>query len=233
MVRKTKEDALETRNRLLDTAELVFSERGVTRTSLAEIAEAAGLTRGAIYWHFENKLDLFNAMMERITLPMETAFDITNIAKADNPIDLLRAQSRAMLEILHTNAQIRRVFDIVNHKCEYVADMAPLRERNQECRSNCINEMEVGIKLAIKKTLLPKTLNPRIAAIGLHSLMDGLIVNWLLDPTSFSLKRDAMLMIDHYWRGLGAAIDEPVTKSNVSANAKKTTQLRQSLHSKT
>ena len=71
MARRTKEEAQETRNRLLDTAEHVFNERGVSRTSLTEIAEAAGLTRGAIYWHFKNKLDLFNAMMERVTLPME------------------------------------------------------------------------------------------------------------------------------------------------------------------
>ncbi|MBL8522861.1 MAG: TetR family transcriptional regulator, partial [Betaproteobacteria bacterium] len=70
MVRRTKEEAQETRNRLLDTAEHVFNERGVSRTSLAEIAEAAGVTRGAIYWHFKNKLDLFNAMMERVILPV-------------------------------------------------------------------------------------------------------------------------------------------------------------------
>lgn len=65
MVRKTKEEAAETRSRLLDTAEEVFLREGVTRTSLQRIAEAAGLTRGAIYWHFQDKADLFNAMMER------------------------------------------------------------------------------------------------------------------------------------------------------------------------
>ena len=49
MVRRTKEDALATRNRILDTAECVFERRGVSRTSLNEIALAAGVTRGAIY----------------------------------------------------------------------------------------------------------------------------------------------------------------------------------------
>ena len=66
MVRKTKEEAQETRNAILDAAEVVFQKQGVSRTSLAEIAAAAGVTRGAIYWHFKNKEDVFNAMIERI-----------------------------------------------------------------------------------------------------------------------------------------------------------------------
>src|SRR3954468_16837544 len=73
MVRRTKEEAQATRRHILDTAELVFEQRGVSGTSLNEIAKAAGLTRGAIYWHFQNKADLFNAMMERATLPLEQA----------------------------------------------------------------------------------------------------------------------------------------------------------------
>ena len=59
MARRTKGEALETRHRILDVAERVFSERGVTRTSLADVAKAAGVTRGAIYWHFADKADLF------------------------------------------------------------------------------------------------------------------------------------------------------------------------------
>jgi TetR/AcrR family acrAB operon transcriptional repressor len=54
MARKTKEEAQETRNAILDAAELVFQEHGVSHTSLAEIAAAAGVTRGAVYWHFAN-----------------------------------------------------------------------------------------------------------------------------------------------------------------------------------
>ena len=42
MVRRTKEEAQETRNSILDAAERVFFEKGVSRTSLADIAQAAG-----------------------------------------------------------------------------------------------------------------------------------------------------------------------------------------------
>ena len=73
-MRKTKEDALATRERLLDAAEALFRERGVTRTSLAEVATAAGMTRGAVYWHFKDKADLFRAMCDRATLPLDAQF---------------------------------------------------------------------------------------------------------------------------------------------------------------
>src|SRR4051812_40843078 len=66
MARRTKEEAKETRNRILDTAEKVFVKKGVSNTSLAQLAQAAGLSRGAIYWHFRNKAALFDAMMKRV-----------------------------------------------------------------------------------------------------------------------------------------------------------------------
>ena len=60
MTRKTKQQALETRQHILDVALRLFSQQGVSSTSLAAIAKEAGVTRGAIYWHFKNKSDLFN-----------------------------------------------------------------------------------------------------------------------------------------------------------------------------
>ena len=71
MPRRTKQEAQQTRHALLDAAELVFERRGVAGTSLQEVAAAAGLTRGAGYWHFRDKADLFNAMMDRAVLPFE------------------------------------------------------------------------------------------------------------------------------------------------------------------
>ena len=69
MARRTKEDAAATRELLLDAAEREFCERGASRTSLAEVASAAGVTRGAVYWHFRDKSDLFSAMCARAKLP--------------------------------------------------------------------------------------------------------------------------------------------------------------------
>ena len=71
MVRRTKEDAQETRNRILDAAVEVFNRQGVAQTSLNDIAAEAGVTRGAIYWHFANKVALFDAMINRLICPLQ------------------------------------------------------------------------------------------------------------------------------------------------------------------
>ena len=90
MARKTKEDALITRDLILDAAERVFLRRGVARSALQEIAEEAHLTRGAIYWHFQNKADVFDAMLQRVKLPMLTRLNSQPEAESDNPLQHLR-----------------------------------------------------------------------------------------------------------------------------------------------
>ena len=64
-MRKTKIEANKTRQHLLNAALEVFWREGVTRASLQAIAQQAGVTRGALYWHFKNKEDLFESMIEQ------------------------------------------------------------------------------------------------------------------------------------------------------------------------
>ena len=82
MARRTKAEAQATRNALIDAAERLFDSQGVSRTSLQDIAQAAGATRGAIYWHFKDKADLFNAMMERATAHLDDMAQQTPDAEA-------------------------------------------------------------------------------------------------------------------------------------------------------
>src|SRR5882762_8839730 len=97
MVRRTKEEAQATRNHILDTAEMVFQQHGVSRTTLQQIAAAAGVTRGAIYWHFRDKAELFNAMMERVTLPLEQDVKASDDPMLDEPLEHVRQSFTAAL----------------------------------------------------------------------------------------------------------------------------------------
>jgi TetR/AcrR family acrAB operon transcriptional repressor len=202
MVRRTKEDAEITRNQLLDAAEQVFNEKGVANTSLANIAAAANLTRGAIYWHFKSKADLFHAMMERVKLPMDEMIGQLSNEQLADPLTFIRKASSSVLKRVVSDDQTRRVFDIVHHKCELVDEMAVARERRLESRAGCMQQIEESIISAIAHGSLPKTLNAHSAAIGLHALIDGLISNWVLHPDSFSLGDEAEKLIDIYLMGL-------------------------------
>src|SRR6187399_354387 len=107
MARKTKEQALATRERLLDAAQTLFREHGVTRTSLAEVATAAGMTRGAVYWHFKDKADLFRAMCDRATLPLDASFDQIDIDSRADPLGTLRTLSIAAMTSLATDERVQ------------------------------------------------------------------------------------------------------------------------------
>lgn len=209
MARRTKEAALETRNRILDTAEQVFLKKGVSRTSLADLADAAGVTRGAIYWHFKNKADLFDAMMQRVCLPMEEMPARARGDAADDPLAGVRSCALRVLHRLTTDPQCQRVFEISRHKVEYVDEMEQLRERHIECRSECLAHIERGLRAAAKKGLLAPSVNPRLAAVGLHALVDGLITNWVLDPKYLPLAKAAAPLIDGYINGLRAPRTRP------------------------
>ena len=63
-MRRTKEEAEQTRQDLLDAALTVFSQKGYTATRLEDVARTAGVTRGAIYHHFGSKADLYGALIE-------------------------------------------------------------------------------------------------------------------------------------------------------------------------
>jgi|SRR5689334_1231747 len=213
MARKTKAEAQATREHLLDTAERTFCERGVARTSLADLADAAGVTRGAIYWHFRNKGDLFSALLDRVALPME---EMVARAADDNTADPLASMRACCVYVLKQTVrdpQCRRVFEILAHKCEYADEMHVLVERHMQCRSQGIGMMERALRNAVRKGQLPKTLHVRRAAIGLHAYVDGLIYNWLLDPSSFALDRDAEALVDQYLVGLKAAASAPAPRA--------------------
>lgn len=204
MVRRTKEEARETRNLILDTAEQVFLEKGVSHTSLADIAETAGVTRGAIYWHFKNKADLFEAMMQRIKLPMEEMVARASDENPDDPFEHIRNRALTVLEYLTRDAQCRSVTEISRFKVEYVDDMEPLRARHIECRGEALSHIENGLRNAAKKGLLAEGVDPHLAAIGLHALVDGLITNWVLDQDYLSLAQAAETLVDTYLQGIRA-----------------------------
>ncbi len=214
MARRTKEAAAETRNRLLDTAEQVFIDKGVSRTSLDDIAAAAGVTRGAIYWHFKNKSDLFEAMMQRMKLPLEELMVRATEENADDPFASLRARSLTILKRLAIDTQWQRVSEICRFKVEYVDEMETyLRKRHLECRNSSLLRIEDTMREGMKRGQLSAAIDPKLSAVGLYALVDGLINNWLLDRKYLSLSKSAAPAIDAYLRGLlPRAGDKPAAR---------------------
>lgn len=195
MARRTKEDAEATRVQILDAAEHVFQTHGVSRASLAEVAKAAGVSRGAIYWHFENKIDLFQAMLERLHLPLEELARASENEDEPDPLGCMRELLIIALTRLANDPQIHRTQDILRYRCEYTGELLGLRERMQALIIECDQRIAKALSNAVSKGQLPADLDCPRAAICLHAYLDGLQANWLLVP-SYDLAGQAAALVE-------------------------------------
>ncbi|TNV20646.1 multidrug efflux transporter transcriptional repressor AcrR [Buttiauxella sp. B2] len=187
MARKTKQQALETRQHLLDVAIRLFSQHGVSATSLGDIAKAAGVTRGAIYWHFKNKSDLFNEIWE---LTESSIGDLETEYRAkfpDDPLSVVRELLIYILQATVTDERRRLMTEIILHKCEFVGELAVLRQARRELYMEGNERIESNLQRCIDAEMLPKNLRLPYAVILLRSYITGLIENWLVAPDSFDL----------------------------------------------
>ena len=191
MARKTKQQALETRQHILDVALRLFSQQGVSSTSLAAIAKAAGVTRGAIYWHFKNKSDLFNEIW---VLSDASISDLEIEYRAKFPSDPLSVVREILVYILEatvTEERRRLMMEIIFHKCEFVGEMAVVQNAQRSLCLESYDRIEHTLRECIAAKLLPANLLTRQAAVLMRSYLFGLMENWLFAPDSFDLKKEA------------------------------------------
>ena len=111
-MRRTKEEAAETRQALLDAALRVFSRQGYAATRLEDVAREAGVTRGAIYWHFKSKVDLYNTLVAEVSLRSEDVVRGALAAAGGSVLDALRRIMVGLLEFVETDEQYRAVMEL-------------------------------------------------------------------------------------------------------------------------
>jgi TetR/AcrR family transcriptional regulator, acrAB operon repressor len=204
MARKTKVEALVTREQLLDAAERVFREHGVARTSLAEVAAAAGVTRGAVYWHFKDKADLFEAMCERATMPLDALLSESAVAPCADPLTALRELSIAVLNCLATDPRAQAVFEVIFHKTELTGELATVAGDRERERCQCLENVERLVQQAVAVGQLPSDTDTALTARLVHACVAGLMREWVLDKTAYDLAQRAPAFIDAIMAGLVA-----------------------------
>ncbi|RCH22517.1 bacterial regulatory, tetR family protein [Pseudomonas aeruginosa] len=131
-MRRTKEDSEKTRTAILLAAEELFLEKGVSHTSLEQIARAAGVTRGAVYWHFQNKAHLFNEMLNQVRLPPEQLTERLSGCDGSDPLRSLYDLCLEAVQSLLTQEKKRRILTILMQRCEFTEELREAQERNND-----------------------------------------------------------------------------------------------------
>lgn len=201
MARPCKADAEQTRDKILDAAELMFLEHGYGKTSLEMIARAGGFTRGAIYWHFADKVSLFNAMLQRVKLPMERMFE-QKIEQESDPLQALYAMCHASLMQLFEDDRHYRVHAIILTRCEQVGDLADLQQHDLELHNRIRQRCEALFISAREQALVAADLDEKLAAFALKAFIMGIYLSILRErsePTSVDM---VQRLLSEYFRNL-------------------------------
>jgi TetR/AcrR family acrAB operon transcriptional repressor len=180
VARKTKEEAEQTRKDIIEAARRVFHECGVVRSTLEKIAKEAGVTRGAIYWHFKDKAELFFAMREDVFAPLVERTDAILFSEDfANPLDAIEASITEFFRVLDDCDVVRKVFEIMISRCEYVDEFADVQVEIGRPALHFLEKIERMYRLAAERQLMRPGIAPEDAARDTWAFTSG-ILNLLL-----------------------------------------------------
>lgn len=173
MARKPNLNPELTRDRLLDAAERLFASRGVAKTSLEDVAIAAGFTRGALYWHFSGKGELLDALFARAEIPLDEM--ARQVLGQDDPRAALQAYWRGAMAYIRTSEQARRVIEIRMRKCEYIDEFKETDLRVARWVEQTLAITTRAFEEAAQCGLLAPRVDPARLAASLIGMLSGLV----------------------------------------------------------
>ncbi|MCK2083339.1 MULTISPECIES: TetR family transcriptional regulator [Aeromonas] len=196
MARRTKEEAQQTRCHIMSTALNLFCQQGLAKTNLTDIAKAADLTRGAIYWHFKNKEELFVTLWEELCAPLSHQLDACVDEQEPDPLGKLRSFLKEVMHKISTEPAHQQMFTIMFNLESLEGEAISLRDHMRVQSFNFFRDLEITLANAVRLGHLPADLDLHRAATLLHCTLDGYIINWLHFPERINLIREADFLLD-------------------------------------
>jgi AcrR family transcriptional regulator len=172
-----EEKKARTRAQLIDAAATVFARRGYMAASLDEVAEEAGLTKGAVYSNFDSKEELFQAVIEdRLNEPMKDIADVL-ISNTGTTEEQAMAGARAFVGVVERE---REVFLLALEMNIHVARHPELAKEYASQRREQLAEVADIITEYASGDPLP--LPAEQMAIAVEALSQGIALHALADP---------------------------------------------------
>lgn len=186
-MRRTKEDAEQTRNNILEAAAKIFSDKGFARSTLDEIAKDAKVTRGAIYWHFKNKAEIYEALHDNLHLPFIDII-LQDVSK-DHPAPLtqLREFTINILLDLDHDEQKRQSLVLFLMRANYSGELAQFKEDHLKKKHESQEALARYFLKAQNKGELSADADPNFLAEAWGCYIRGILFEYLSDTENFIL----------------------------------------------
>ncbi len=204
-MRRTKEDAEKTRRKIVEVALQLFSSNGYTNTTLAKIATEAGFSRGPIYWHFNNKDELFEEVLSFSQQPLANLIDNARGEK-DHPLSAIHEFAEQWLRLLVDNRWHRQSFEILLNKTELTSTMERTLKRERKLTRDVVSVLTNLVKQAQQQQLISTRHSNGCHSDACHSADElgllcytylmGITQTWLFSPRLFKLEQEIPFFLD-------------------------------------
>ncbi|MGH8779941.1 TetR family transcriptional regulator [Paraburkholderia sp.] len=204
-MKRTRQHALDTRAHILDAAEHVFIQRGLSRASLSDVADAAGVTRGAVYGHFRNKLAVFEALFDDASLPVDP-FLVEAGGSGDDPLGQLQRNLTFLLTQVLSAGSARRLYTILLSRCEPALETEVFWHRMDGSRRHAETQIEHALRAAMSCNQLRPDLDARRTSAVIHASLTGFFLRSLREPLPPQPDAEARRVVSSIVQGLGSGI---------------------------
>ncbi|MCG8473310.1 MAG: TetR family transcriptional regulator [Desulfobacterales bacterium] len=190
MARKTKEEAEKTRLSILNAALDTFDEKGFNQTTLTDIATRAGVTRGAIYWHFKDKVDIVAKLRDQMEVELGERGPVGRVDSFENlnSVEELVQAFLSYFAILESDERYEKFYRFSIYKVEYTEEMQSILDREKKMTTGALYSLTRGIEQLIEKGVVGKELDPARCARSIIAFTWGIIELWIFDRTIMSLQ---------------------------------------------
>lgn len=195
-MKRTKEEAEETRLTIIACALELFARQGVVQTSLVQVANAAQVTRGAIYWHFKNKMDLFDAVWEHYSEPFNRLGRAGLEVSEPDPLGRMMELFRFLLLAATERKEFENMFRICMNSDSCKDQDAQFHAHFESMRDEWDAERQQTLQNAIQKGQLPTDLDVRKASRFMHIMIEGYLREALKKPQEQILENEVDFVLE-------------------------------------
>ncbi|GJM71749.1 DNA-binding transcriptional repressor AcrR [Paenibacillus macerans] len=171
--------SMERRRELLSIAVELFAKNGYHKTKISDIVHQAGVAQGTFYWHFKSKeaiaLEIIANGREEISKVISQGYR----THSGTVVDMVQA-SEALLKNLFRFASANRY--LMELLLGSGASDEAIRQAASEARIEMEQAFRRNIERAMELGMLPQTIDPKLRAAMLMSLIEGMIARWLFGP---------------------------------------------------
>jgi AcrR family transcriptional regulator len=200
-MRRTKEDAELTRQSLLEAAIKVFSKQGYAATRLEDIAEAAKVTRGAVYHHFGGKAELFTEIVDNASQTSDRAIQRA-IQEGGTFIEVMKRILVYTVRLLEEDLQYRASTALLLFNSWESSELSSMREKQIKEGIATLEQVTGFFRMAQSQGAIRADLDPEVAARAFLAYQNGLTFLWLVSPGLIDTEKHSEGLADAFVQGI-------------------------------